>query len=133
MRVTFPNSLRLGNTACGVRYPRRRPKIRSQAQVEPEADVGDGAAEVEVIPKRRPSSSTARCIFPAATESWRSIRPAGNYYGGDRPGNNLFGNSLVAVDAKTGKYLWHYQTVHHDLWDSDRPPRAEPDRYYTGR
>lgn len=48
--------------------------------------------------------------------------PAGNYYGGDRPGNDLFGNSIVAVDAKTGKYLWHFQTVHHDLWDSDLPP-----------
>jgi glucose dehydrogenase len=48
--------------------------------------------------------------------------PAGNYYGGDRPGNNLFGNSVVAVDATTGKYLWHFQTVHHDLWDSDLPP-----------
>ncbi|HWF11459.1 MAG TPA: PQQ-binding-like beta-propeller repeat protein [Bryobacteraceae bacterium] len=48
--------------------------------------------------------------------------PAGNYYGGDRPGNGLFGNSLVAVDATTGKYLWHFQTVHHDLWDSDLPP-----------
>jgi quinoprotein glucose dehydrogenase len=48
--------------------------------------------------------------------------PAGNYYGGDRPGNNLFGNSIVAVDANTGKYLWHFQTVHHDLWDADLPP-----------
>ena len=48
--------------------------------------------------------------------------PAGNYYGADRPGNNLFGNSIVAVDANTGKYLWHFQTVHHDLWDSDLPP-----------
>lgn len=48
--------------------------------------------------------------------------PAGNYYGGDRPGNDLFGNSIVAVDATTGKYLWHFQTVHHDLWDSDLPP-----------
>ncbi len=48
--------------------------------------------------------------------------PAGNYYGGDRPGNDLFGNSVVAVDANTGKYLWHFQTVHHDLWDSDLPP-----------
>ena len=48
--------------------------------------------------------------------------PAGNYYGGDRPGNGLFGNSIVAVDANTGKYLWHFQTVHHDLWDSDLPP-----------
>lgn len=48
--------------------------------------------------------------------------PASNYYGGDRPGANLFGNSVVAVDAKTGKYKWHFQTVHHDLWDFDNPP-----------
>jgi glucose dehydrogenase len=47
--------------------------------------------------------------------------PAGNYWGGDRPGNNLFGNSLVAVDANTGKYKWHFQVVHHDLWDTDLP------------
>jgi quinoprotein glucose dehydrogenase len=47
--------------------------------------------------------------------------PASNYYGGDRPGNDLFGNSIVAVDAATGRYLWHFQTVHHDLWDSDLP------------
>ncbi len=48
--------------------------------------------------------------------------PAGNYWGGDRPGDNLFGNSVVAVDALTGKYKWHFQTVHHDLWDADLPP-----------
>src|SRR4029450_9452833 len=47
--------------------------------------------------------------------------PAANYYGGDRPGNNEFANSIVAVDAQTGKYLWHFQTVHHDIWDSDMP------------
>jgi glucose dehydrogenase len=47
--------------------------------------------------------------------------PAANYWGGDRPGNNLFANSIVAVDANTGKYKWHFQTVHHDLWDSDMP------------
>jgi len=46
---------------------------------------------------------------------------AANYWGGDRPGNNLFANSVVAVDAETGKYKWHFQTVHHDLWDSDMP------------
>ncbi|MBV9746022.1 MAG: PQQ-binding-like beta-propeller repeat protein [Acidobacteriia bacterium] len=45
-------------------------------------------------------------------------------YGGDRPGNNLFADSLVALDARTGKYLWHFQTVHHDLWDYD--PAAAP-------
>jgi len=48
--------------------------------------------------------------------------PASNYYGGDRPGANLYGNSVVAVDAETGKYKWHFQTVHHDLWDYDNPP-----------
>jgi quinoprotein glucose dehydrogenase len=47
--------------------------------------------------------------------------PAGNYWGGDRPGDNLYGNSVVAVDVNSGKYLWHFQTVHHDLWDSDQP------------
>ncbi len=46
---------------------------------------------------------------------------AGNYYGGDRPGNNLYGNSIVAVNATTGKYVWHFQLVHHDLWDTDVP------------
>jgi len=47
--------------------------------------------------------------------------PSPNYYGGDRPGNNLFGNSIVAVDLDTGKYRWHFQTIHHDLWDWDLP------------
>ena len=47
--------------------------------------------------------------------------PATNYYGGDRPGNNVFANSIVAVDAQTGKYRWHFQTVHHDIWDIDMP------------
>jgi glucose dehydrogenase len=50
--------------------------------------------------------------------------PSPNYYGGDRPGNNLFGNSLVAVDGDTGKLKWYFQTIHHDLWDQDLPPGA---------
>jgi quinoprotein glucose dehydrogenase len=44
-----------------------------------------------------------------------------DFFGGDRVGNNLFANSLVALDARTGKRLWHYQLVHHDLWDYDLP------------
>ena len=48
--------------------------------------------------------------------------PSPNYYGGDRPGANLFANSVVAVDAETGKLKWYFQTIHHDLWDSDLPP-----------
>lgn len=47
--------------------------------------------------------------------------PAANYWGGDRPGSNLFANSIVAVDIRTGEYKWHFQTVHHDLWDTDMP------------
>ena len=42
-------------------------------------------------------------------------------YGGSRPGQNLFANSLVALDAATGKRLWHFQTIHHDIWDRDIP------------
>ena len=45
--------------------------------------------------------------------------PSGDAYGGDRPGNNLYGSSVVAVNAATGKYLWHFQAVHHDIWDFD--------------
>jgi quinoprotein glucose dehydrogenase len=47
--------------------------------------------------------------------------PTGDYYGGNRPGNTLFDESLVALDLKTGKRKWHYQTVHHGLWDYDLP------------
>jgi quinoprotein glucose dehydrogenase len=59
---------------------------------------------------------------------------AGNYWGGDRPGNNLFANSIVAVEAATGRYRWHFQTVHHDLWDSDLPnPPVLVDIMQAGR
>lgn len=50
--------------------------------------------------------------LPVAAPTW-------DRYGGDRKGANLFGTSLVAVDALTGKYLWHFQVVHHDIWDND--------------
>lgn len=45
--------------------------------------------------------------------------PSVDQYGGDRGGDNLFGTSLVAADAATGEYLWHFQAVHHDIWDAD--------------
>ena len=47
--------------------------------------------------------------------------PTGDYFGGHRHGNNLFSESLVAVDLKTGQRKWHYQTVHHGIWDHDIP------------
>ncbi len=47
--------------------------------------------------------------------------PTGDYYGGHRPGNGLFGESVVALDLKTGARKWHYQLVHHGIWDMDIP------------
>ncbi|WP_373511371.1 pyrroloquinoline quinone-dependent dehydrogenase [Persicitalea sp.] len=47
--------------------------------------------------------------------------PSVDFYGGDREGSNLFANCVIALDAKTGKRIWHFQTVHHDLWDRDIP------------
>ena len=47
--------------------------------------------------------------------------PIPGAYGGDRKGANLYGNAVVAVDAQTGEYRWHFQTIRHDLWDADPP------------
>ena len=47
--------------------------------------------------------------------------PTGDLYGGHRPGDNLFADSLVALDLKTGERVWYFQTIHHDLWDWDLP------------
>jgi quinoprotein glucose dehydrogenase len=55
--------------------------------------------------------------FPVASAKYE-------LYGGDRPGDNLYADCLLALDARTGKHLWHYQTVHHDVWDYD--PDAAP-------
>jgi quinoprotein glucose dehydrogenase len=55
-------------------------------------------------------------MFYLATESATS-----DYYGGYRPGNNLYANSVLALDAKTGKRAWHFQLTHHDIWDYDSP------------
>lgn len=47
--------------------------------------------------------------------------PTSDWWGGERPGNNLYGNSLVCLDARTGEIVWHFQLVHHDIWDYDNP------------
>ncbi|MDR0780786.1 MAG: PQQ-binding-like beta-propeller repeat protein [Pseudomonadales bacterium] len=47
--------------------------------------------------------------------------PTGDYYGGDRPGNGLFGDSLVALNYRTGERRWYFQIIHHDIWDWDNP------------
>ena len=72
-------------------------------------------------------SGTNMWAFSAPVDVERGIvilpisSPSPNYWGGQRPGSNLFGNSLVAVDLRTGEYKWHFQTVHHDIWDADMP------------
>jgi quinoprotein glucose dehydrogenase len=50
--------------------------------------------------------------FPVASAKYE-------LYGGDRPGNNLYADCILALDARTGKHLWHFQTIHHDVWDYD--------------
>ncbi len=66
-------------------------------------------------------------MMSADPELGYAYLPVGNatndHYGGHRPGTNLFANSLVSVDCATGARVWHYQLVHHDLWDYD-PPAA---------
>jgi quinoprotein glucose dehydrogenase len=55
-------------------------------------------------------------MFYIATES-----PTSDYYGGYRPGDNLYANSVLALDAETGERVWHFQMTHHDIWDYDAP------------
>lgn len=71
-------------------------------------------------------SGTNMWAFSAPVDVKRGIvvlplgSPSPNYWGGERPGDNLYGSSLVGVDLRTGQYKWHFQTVHHDLWDTDQ-------------
>src|SRR5690606_25069497 len=54
--------------------------------------------------------------FYVGTES-----PTSDYFGGYRPGDNLYANSIIALDAETGERVWHFQLTHHELWDYDIP------------
>jgi alcohol dehydrogenase (cytochrome c) len=63
-----------------------------------------------------------RPSIPISTSSIFSTgNPGPDLHGGVRPGDNLFSVSIVAVEAHTGKYRWHFQQVHHDIWDYDSP------------
>lgn len=78
----------------------------------------------------RSRNGGANCWGGMALDEQRGIvyvptaSPSFDFYGADRPGQNLFANCLLALDARTGKRLWHFQTTHHDLWDRDNgsPP-----------
>ena len=73
-----------------------------------------GSARTRGRSTSRSTSSEGLVYLPLAS-------PIPGPYGGDRKGANLFGNSVVAADVLTGKYRWHFQTIHHDLWDHDPP------------
>lgn len=78
----------------------------------------------------RQHNGGANCWAGMALDEKRGIvfiptaSPSFDFYGADRPGQNLFANCLLALNAKTGERIWHYQTTHHDLWDRDNgsPP-----------
>ena len=62
-----------------------------------------------------------------------TANPADSYYGADRPGSNLYANSVVALDARTGRLRWYYQLVHHDLWDTDTVSTSLVNAWKGGR
>jgi quinoprotein glucose dehydrogenase len=105
-------------------YDVRTGKLRWAFHTVPRA----GELGAETWPKaERPSGGAANDWAGFALDQQRGIvyAPTGSavsdMYGGDRVGDNLFADTLLALDAATGKRLWHFQGVHHDLWDRDFP------------
>ena len=92
---------------------------------------GPGEFGADTWPENaRQHNGGANCWAGMALDKKRGIvfiptaSPSFDFYGADRPGKNLFANCLLALEAKTGKRIWHFQTTHHDLWDRDNgsPP-----------
>lgn len=87
------------------------------------------------MPGQRIGAANTWSIISADPERKLIFLPTGSaspdYYGGERPGNDLYANSLVALHAETGKMAWHFQTVHHDLWDYD--VASQPTLFTTQR
>ena len=109
----------------------RRPHRQAALEVQPRAAAGRvRRGDVEERLEDRHARASARTT-PWATvcrgsgarvsSTSRSACRSCDEYGGHRPGDNLYGNSLVALDVKTGKRKWHFQMVHHDIWDYDTP------------
>ena len=111
---------------------RRHPRLRRAHRQAP-VDVPRRAAQgrvrqrhvaerlVDLLRQQRRLVADERATRSSATSTCRSKNATGDYYGGTRPGNNLFAESIVCLDAKTGKRVWHFQIVHHGLWDYDLP------------
>ena len=129
-RLREPDHPRLGDQP-GIRVrARRHPRLRRSYR-RARVDVPHRAAPGRV--RLRHLAATAPGRPSAGANNWgeqsidekRGIvyvptgSPKYNFYGGNRKGANLFGDCLIALDARTGKRLWHFQTVHHDIWDLD--------------
>ena len=128
--VREPDHPRLGDQSrvhVGARrHPRvRRPHGRARVDVPHRAAcrrvrrrhlAAERARDTSAAPTTGPScrSTPARGIVYVPTGSAKY-----NFYGGYRHGDNLFADCLIALDARTGRRLWHFQTVHHDIWDLD--------------
>ncbi|KAA6441139.1 PQQ-binding-like beta-propeller repeat protein [Dyadobacter flavalbus] len=90
-------------------------------------DKGESGSETWLVQLARKKFGGANAWAGMAIDRKRGIVyvPTGSaaydFYGGNRPGNNLFANCLLALDAATGRRLWHFQFVHHDIWDRDLP------------
>ncbi len=109
-RATFAGTTCARASVSGSSTPSRRPV--SSATTRGSRTPGRKTATPACGHRSPWTSSSASCICP-------SKLPPSDYYGGHRPGNNLFAESLVCVDLKTGQRKWHYQLVHHPLWDMD--------------
>ena len=92
-----------------------------------DARTGKLAWTWDPMPGQRTGAANTWSIISTDPERKLIFLPTGSaspdYYGGERPGNNLYADSLVALHADTGKMAWHFQTVHHDLWDYDIAPQ----------
>jgi quinoprotein glucose dehydrogenase len=87
-------------------------------------------AHADWSPQAARSTGAANAWAPLSVDAERDLlfvptsSPSPDYYGGERPGSNRYANSVVALRASTGARVWHFQAVHHDLWDYDVP--AQP-------
>ena len=92
-----------------------------------DARTGKLAWTWDPMPGQRTGAANTWSIISTDPERKLIFLPTGSaspdYCGGERPGNNLYADSLVALHADTGKMAWHFQTVHHDLWDYDIAPQ----------
>ena len=116
-----PASPRRGHPS--VRRPHRRARSGGSGPCP-------GRASSETRPGKAIPGRTAARPTPGAGSASTSDRglvfaglgsAAFDFYGGDRHGDNLFANCTIALDARTGKRVWHFQTLRHDLWDHDLP------------